>query len=146
MNVWKTPALCRKANPDFLVHKEMVGRRNLTVFLDAELWMQEKRIPENVKEQAREYANKNLDRLSGCFFVKQIPDEMENTVYSIDMESETYNIVGRETGRILYSIVKVTGYRWTMFRISQNGTYVLEKGGGKHWSTVVNTNIFDLYA
>ena len=145
LSVWKTPAMCRKANPDFLIHKEIVGRRNLTVFLDAEFWMQEKEIPENIKEQIKEYANKNLDRLNGCFFMKQIPDEMEDLVYSVDMESETYNIVERETGRILYSILRVTGYRWSVFRVSQSGDYVLDKSGEKHWSTAVNTSICDLY-
>ena len=29
---WETPAMCRKANLDFLEHKEMVGQRKLTVF------------------------------------------------------------------------------------------------------------------
>lgn len=142
---WETPAMCRKANPDFLEHKEMVGQRKLTVFLDAELWMQETKIPISIKEQAKEYANKNLDRLNGCFFIKQVQDEKTKQIYSIDMESETYNVVVRETGRILYSILRVTGYRWTVFRIAQDGSYVLQEGGEKHWNIAVNTNIYDLY-
>lgn len=105
----------------------------------------ETKIPTSIKEQAKEYANKNLDRLNGCFFIKQLRDERTEQIYSIDMESETYNVVARETGRILYSILRVTGYRWTVFQVAQDGSYVLQEGGEKHWNTAVNTNIYDLY-
>ncbi|RHP47024.1 hypothetical protein [Clostridium sp. AF32-12BH] len=141
--VMKSAAVFRKAHkmPE---HKE----KRVTVFLDASM-LAKSDLPEEVVNNAIMSANNDrfgLTRLENFCMCAPVIGK-DGLKYCIDLESETYTICNEKTGKPIYSVICVTGYRYAAYKADIYGYYsgLPVKSHSEKWRTELYWHMFDLY-
>ena len=120
----------------------------LSVFLDASV-LEKSDLPEEVIQKAIEAAQDGkygLTRLNDFCMCGGIVAN-DGLQYYVDLESETYTIYDHSTWKRLYSVIRVTGYRYAAYKANIYGVYngLPVKGNEHDWKTGFSNNMYDLY-
>lgn len=136
----------KRAFPKFQNHEEKIMKRKIMVFIDP-YELEKLEIPNDVREKVYSYANRYLKRLNSFTLCNEIISKEDGCKYYMDLESEAYDIYGVKENRILYSVIRIVGYRLSCFNPTKNGEYQYDESKSitYHWSSSVYTPIYDLW-
>ena len=126
-------------------HKE----KRVTVFLDASM-LEKSDLPQEIIQNAIASANNDkygLSRLNDFCMCAPVIGKEDGLQYCVELESETYTIRNMETGKPLYSVLNVTGYRYAAYKANAYGVFngLPVKSSSVHWCTGFSNHMYDLY-
>lgn len=142
--VENTAQVFRRKNPTFSEHRERVGKRDIPVFIDARFLEDYKTIPEEVKRLAIHNAPKEgMSRIDGFAFDSPY-DIGDGLIHYLGLQSCTYNVWNERTGKLIYSVLQIDGFRYNSYRKLYFGEKELCCNIEQRWKTSIQTEIVDL--
>ena len=143
--VEKAAQVFRKKNPTLSEHRERVGKREIPVFIDDRFLEDYSMIPEEVKKMAIENAPKDgMSRIDGFAFDSPY-DIGDGLIHYLGLQSSTYNVWNERTGKLIYSVLQINGFRYNAYRKLCYGEKKLCCNMEQRWKTSIQTEIFDLF-
>lgn len=134
----------RRKNPTFWEYKERVGKREIPVFIDDWFLEDYPVIPEQVRRLAVENAHKEgMSRIDGFAF--DCPYDIDDgLIHYLGLQSCTYNVWNERTGKLMYSVIQIDGFRYNSYRKLRYGEKELHSTMEQRWKTSIQTEIVDL--
>lgn len=146
--ILKSAASFRKKFGEMAEEKKAYGKKTISVFFDFSFLDQIGDIPADVKIKTTKQATLNMERINPLCFGTSCVSNEDGFQYYVDYDGETYNIIDDTKGKLLYSVIKITGVRFCTYRPNIYGIYdgLPVKNGTYNWEqTTITKMICDLY-
>ena len=121
--------------------------KHLAVFFDLSI-LEKSDIPVDVIQKVTEASldeRRGFTRTNDLFIGGGIVGR-DGLQYCVDLESETYTIYNKQTGKRLFSVIRVIAYRYAAYKANTYGIYdgLPVKSASHQWRTDLCNHMYDL--